>query len=81
MSTGEKCHNYALILKEDFSGYVRLTATKEAIAEVVSNTLTSWFSSFGVDYQCVSNRDTHFKNKLVKILKNQVREKIHFKLA
>ena len=81
MSTGEKGHTYVLILKDDFSGYVWLTACKEATAEVVANTLISWFSSFGVVYQWVSDRGTHFKNELVKILREQVRAEHHFTLA
>ena len=81
MSTGDKGYTYVLILKDDFSGYIWLIPTKAVTAEVVADALISWFSSFGVVTQWVSDRGTHFKNELVKLLRDQVRADHHFTLA
>lgn len=81
MSTADKEHTYVLILKDDFSGYVWLVPTKEATAEVTADSLISWFSAFGVVTKWVSDRGTHFKNELVKLLKNEVKAEHHFTLA
>ena len=81
MSTGDKSHSYVLIRKDDFSGDECLTSAKEAIAETVADTLISRFSAFGGVSQWVSDRGTHFKNELVKILSEQIRVEHHFTLA
>ncbi len=81
MGTGEKGNTYVLILKDDFSGYVWLIPSKEATAEVVADSLISWFSSFGVVTEWVSDRGTHFKNELVTLLQKQAKAGHHFTLA
>ncbi len=59
---------YVLILKDDLSGYVWLVATADADAESVAEALLKWFAAFGVASKWVSDRGTHFKNELVRIL-------------
>jgi len=81
MGNGEKGNRYVLILKDDFSGYIRLIPSKEATAEVTADSLIQWFSLFGVVTEWVSDRGTHFKNELVKLLRDQVKANHHFTLA
>ncbi len=81
MGTGDKGNTYVLIMKDDFSGYVWLRPSKEATAEVVADELISWFSSFGVVTDWVSDQGTHFKNELVKLLRERVKADHHFTLA
>ena len=81
MGKGDEGHIYVLILKDDFSGYVWLVPSKEATAEVVADSLISWFSSFGVVYDWVSDQGTHFKNELVKLLQEKVKAGHRFTLA
>ena len=81
MGKGDKGNIYTLVLKDDFSSYVWLIPSKEATAEIVADSLISWFSSFGVVSNWVSDRGTHFKNELVKILREQVKAGHHFTLA
>ena len=81
ISKGEGGSRYVLIMKDDFSSYVKLIASTEATAEVVADSLISWFSSFGVVTQWVSDRGTHFKNELVKVLREQLKANHHFTLA
>ena len=78
MGTGGKGHTYVLILEDEFSGYVWLTACEGAAPEVVANALISRFSSFGVVCHLVSDNRIHFKNELVKLLREQVRAEHHF---
>ena len=65
MMEGKDNYKYVLILKDDFSSYVWLKATKETTAEVTADYLIDWFSTFGVVNDWVSDRGSHFKNQLV----------------
>ena len=51
------------------TGYVWFASTMEATAEVVAKVLIRWFASFGVVEQWISDRGTHFKNELVRLLR------------
>lgn len=72
---------YELILKDDFSGYVRLVPAEAANAETVADALIDWFSTFGVVTRWVSDRGTHFKNELIRILCASTKSSHHFTLA
>jgi hypothetical protein len=54
-------YNYLLILKDDLSGYLWLVPAKAADAETTAESLTSWFTTFGVVTTCVSDQGSHFK--------------------
>lgn len=81
MSTGDNGVTYVLVLKDDFSGFVWLVSCKEANSEATADALISWFSSFGVVTQWVSDQGTHFKNQLVKLLCQKLKSRHHFTLA
>lgn len=81
MSNGEDDYTYVLVLKEDFSGYVWLEPTKLANADTVANSLIHWFSAFGVVTDWVSDRGSHFKNELVRILQDSLKSSHHFTVA
>lgn len=81
MSQGEEDYLYVLVLKDDFSGYVWLEPTKAADADTVTDVLIRWFSSFGVVKNWVSDRGSHFRNELVKNLKERLNSSHHFTLA
>ncbi|CDF38965.1 unnamed protein product [Chondrus crispus] len=72
---------YVLVLKDDFSGYVWLRPTREADADTTAQALLDWFASFGVVYHWVSDRGTHFKNEVVRTLREQTGGSHHFTLA
>jgi len=81
MSEGVDDYKYVLILKDDFSSYVWLKATKETTAEVTADYLIEWFSTFGVVNDWVSDRGSHFKNQLIEYLRDKVKSEHHFTLA
>lgn len=68
-------------MKVDHSGYVWLLPSKETTAEVVANALITWFSTFGIVTQWVSDRVIHIENKLIKILRQSLETSHHFPLA
>eukprot|EP00171_Calliarthron_tuberculosum_P014724 IDg14724t1 len=81
MASGEDNMLYVLILKDDLSGYVRLIPTSEADAETVAKHLLEWFANFGVVSQWVSDRGSHFRNELIKALREATKSSHHFTLA
>jgi hypothetical protein len=68
---GSQRGNYILVLKGDFYSYVLSFLASAADAETTARALTDWFSTFGVCRNCVRDRDSHFKNEVVRILKEQ----------
>jgi len=72
---------YVLILKDDFSSYVWLKPCKAADAEATATSLIEWFSAFGTVVQWVSDRGSHFKNEVVKELRERLHCSHHFTLA
>ena len=81
MLNGEDGYVYCLILKDDHSGYVWLTPTKDTTAETAADTLISWFAAFCVVKQWMSDRGSNFKNELVRVLKERIHSSHHFTLA
>jgi len=78
---GEDDFKYVLIVKDDFSGYVWLRPTKEADGSTNATVLLDWFASFGVVRQWISDRGSHFKNEVVRALREQTNGSHHFTLA
>ena len=81
MSKGQGGLQYVLVMKDDFSGFVRLKPAKETTAEVTATYLIEWFSDFGVVEEWVSDRGTHFKNQLISELREKLMTQHHFTLA
>lgn len=81
MPHGENGYKYVLILKDDQSVYIWLTPTEHATAESTDEVLVRWFAAFGVVTQWVSNRGSHFKNQLIRLLSERIKSSHHFKLA
>eukprot|EP00171_Calliarthron_tuberculosum_P021396 IDg21396t1 len=73
MMPGVKDMRYVLILKDDFSGYVWLLPTMDTDAETAAEALLNWFASFGVVYQWISDRGSHFKNRIMRLLKEAIK--------
>ena len=61
-SSGEEC---TLIIKDDLSTYIWLLPAKETDAETSADCLLKWFAASGVVQTWVSDRGSHFKNKLM----------------
>ena len=74
-------YQYILIIKDDFSGYVWLLPCKHADAWTTAQHLTTWFASFGVSAQWVSDRGSHFKNTLIDKIRQNLRVHHHFTTA
>jgi hypothetical protein len=70
-----------LILKDDLSSIVRLVPTSTTDAETTDDALISWFSDFGVVKTWASDRGSHFKNEVVRSLREKTRGLHHFTLA
>lgn len=81
ITPGDKGHDYVLILKDDFSGYVWLMPAMAADADHTAGSLMSWFAAFGTVQQWVSDQGTHFKNQVVKTLRQRTNSSHHFTLA
>ena len=78
---GIEGYEYILVLKDDFSSYVRLVKCKAADAENTVEALQDWFSTFGVVLHWVSDRGSHFKNEVVSSLSQQNKASHRFTLA
>jgi hypothetical protein len=77
----EQGFTYVLILKDDFSGYIRLVPTIAASAEETAQALLRWFADFRVVSVWVSDRGSHFKNELVQQLQRHTKSRHHYTLA
>lgn len=78
---GVEGYEYILVLKDDFSSYVRLVKCKSADAENTVQALQDWFATFGVVLHWVSDRGSHFKNEVVAALSEQNKASHRFTLA
>ena len=81
ITPGENGFDYVLILKDDLSGFVRLVPATNANAETTADALIDWFSCFGTVKQWVSDRGSHFKNEVVRSLREKSNSSHHFTLA
>ena len=79
--SGENNFTYVLIIMDDLSSYVWLLPTTAAYAVCTANSLLSWFSSFTVVEQWVSDQGSHSKNEVVKQLRDRLSTAHHFTLA
>lgn len=64
----DKRLNYILLLKDGFSSYTCLFPFECCDADSPVESLTEWFTAFGVVLEWVSDRGFHFMNNLLKVL-------------
>ena len=69
---------YILIIKDDASSFVWLEPCTAADADTTVETLLKWFCTFGVVLNWISDRGTHFKNKVMRDLNRKLHGYHHF---
>lgn len=70
-----------MVIKDDYSGFVRLFYAKGPTAEAASDALMDWFGMFGYVYYWVSDQGSHFKNQVLKDMSRIIGANHHFTLA
>jgi hypothetical protein len=70
-----------LVLKDDLSHFVDLIPSERTDHVVVVHALVDWFKGFGVAETHVSDKGSHFKNKVVAELNDVLKTKHHFTTA
>jgi hypothetical protein len=73
-------HSYGLVLKDDLSSWSRLVPCKAATAVITAEALVNLFAEFGVALTLVSDKDSHFKNKVISELRQLTRGQHLFSL-
>lgn len=61
-------YNYAFVVKDNFSGYTWITATKNANSEHVADTLARWERTFTALHCWVFDQGPHFSNEKLIIM-------------
>ena len=77
ISNGHR-YQYLLVIMDDFSGFKELIPAENADHLVVVKALLHWFARFGVVPIHVSDRGSHFKNKVMEELAYRLDIKHHF---
>lgn len=72
---------YILILKDDLSSYVWLFPSATADAEQVADALIEWFSAFGTVAKWISDQGSHFRNSVIRAIRERLHCAHHFTLA
>ena len=60
---------YALVLKDDFSNFVRIIPCTNCTAMEAARGITEWVSTFGHPLTLISDNGSHFRNSLLEELK------------
>jgi transposase InsO family protein len=74
-------YQYLLLLKECFSGYPWLVPCRTVDAAATVDALMRWFAVFCVVLLWVSDRDSHFKNEVVRRVQKELKAKHNFTTA
>ena len=74
-------HEYILILKDDFSGYVFLRSCASACAEATADVLAEYFTTFVPVLNWFSDQGSHFKNEVMELLASSLGAKHRFSTA
>jgi hypothetical protein len=74
-------YQYLLLLKDDLSGYLWLVPCRTADTAATVDALMRWFAVFGVVLLWISDRDSHFKNEVVRRVQKELKAKHHFTTA
>ena len=69
---------YGLLLKDDASSFVWIEPCKAADAETTADVLLRWMASFGIATNWVSDRGSHFKNKVMSNINRAMHSQHHF---
>jgi hypothetical protein len=72
---------YVLLLKDDLSGYLWLVPAVAADAETTVDALVTWFAAFCMTSTWVSDRGSHFKNRVMTAVRQTLRTQHHFTTA
>ena len=72
---------FVLIVRDDLSSYTWLFPAEGATSEAAAEALTTWIASFGATEWLVSDQGSHFKNKLVRELAEELHSRHHFTTA
>lgn len=78
MESSHEGFTYLLILKDDTTSFVWLEPCVATNAETTKDILLNWFSIFGVVPMWISDRESHFKNKLMHQLNKALHSQHHF---
>ena len=78
MGASDTKDQYVMIIKDDLSNYTWLQASREADAFSASIALLKWFAALGTPRIWVSDRGSHFKNKLVDYINRAMHCQHHF---
>jgi hypothetical protein len=71
-------YQYLLLLKDDLGGYLWLVPFRTADAAATVDALMRWFAVFVVVLFWISDRDSHFKNEVVRRVQKELKAKHHF---
>ena len=66
-------YQYILMIRDDHSCYCWFFPDTIITAETANNILDEWSASFGVRTTVMSEGPTHFNNKTLRLLVNQLR--------
>ena len=81
MPVSEDGYRYVLMILDDLSKVVLLTAARSDDAITTAKALLRWSAFMGTPEYLCSDNGTHFKNRLIKALQSAWRYKHHFTLA
>ena len=70
--------SYVVVLKDDLSHFVELVPSERTDHVVVLHALVDWYKRFGVAVTHVSDKGSHFKNKIVDELNDILVTKHYF---
>jgi hypothetical protein len=73
--------SYVLVVKDDLSHFVELVPSERTDHVVVVHALLNWYKRFGVAETHVSDKGSHFKNKVVAELNDILKTKHQFTTA
>ena len=66
-------YQYILMLKDDFSSYVRLDLAASADSVSAAQALSDWIATFTAPKMLVSDGGSHFKNEVIRRLRDEAR--------
>ena len=72
---------YLLVIRDRMSGFTDFFPTEEPTAAHTSESLLEWFSRYGLSEIWVSDRGTHFLNRVIEDLAYKLHAQHHFHLA
>jgi hypothetical protein len=71
-------HQYLLLLKDSLSVCLWVVPCRTSDAAATVDALMRWFAVFGFVLLWISDRGSHFKNKVVRRVQNELKAKHHF---